>query len=328
MVVAYAGTNGGPMADPPGSNPNFLVTNAQGATGRVSLGTFAPSLTPRKRRNLRGNDEITTTARSNPEYADTGDGTGRVTTKEVRQLINNLKEIINHQTAVIESTKTDLLEVKQEQQALKDTNKQLTEEVQALRKQVERLPATPPATPPTRSWAAVVANTDNLGQPTTNQHNPKEQNCVRISTPRTCGDPQDNEGNSGNIFGRYLPTAAANTQIRAALLSTPPTQDVQVAGIGTTKTGYVVRFKDPGSADVARNNTEWLTELGNDTKLVKPRFGVAVHRTPTEEFNLDGDKHQAIQKIMEENELTKHGHQIEDLAWLKKKDKALDIMSH
>ena len=42
-----------------------------------------------------------------------------------------------------------------------------------------------------------------------------------------------------------------------------------------------------------------------------------------EEFNLDGDKHQAIQKIMEENELTKHGHQIEDLAWLKKKDKAL-----
>jgi hypothetical protein len=28
---------------------------------------------------------------------------------------------------------------------------------------------------------------------------------------------------------------------------------------------------------MARNNTEWLTELGNDTRLVKPRFGVAVH---------------------------------------------------
>ncbi|KAJ9480490.1 hypothetical protein VN97_g13078, partial [Penicillium thymicola] len=78
-----------------------------------------------------------------------------------------------------------------------------------------------------------------------------------------------------------LPTPAANAHIRTALSKTLSTQDAQVAGIGTTKTGYVIRFKNQASAETARNNTEWLTELGNDTRLVKPRFGVAVHHIPT-----------------------------------------------
>ncbi|CAG8879485.1 unnamed protein product [Penicillium salamii] len=107
-----------------------------------------------------------------------------------------------------------------------------------------------------------------------------------------------------NNFGRYLPTETANTHIRTALLSTPSTQDAQVAGVGTTKTGYVIRFKDPESAEAARNNSEWLNELGNNTKLVKPRFGVVVHRTPTDDFDLENANAQAIEKIMEENELT------------------------
>lgn len=126
-----------------------------------------------------------------------------------------------------------------------------------------------------------------------------------------------------NNFGRYLPTETANTHIRTALLSTPSTQDAQVAGVGTTKTGYVIRFKDPESAEAARNNSEWLNELGNNTKLVKPRFGVVVHRTPTDDFDLENANAQAIEKIMEENELTGRGFQIEEIAWLKKKDKAL-----
>jgi hypothetical protein len=45
---------------------------------------------------------------------------------------------------------------------------------------------------------------------------------------------------------------------------------VQVAGIGTTKTGYVIRFKDAASAALARNNKDWLIELGNDARLVIP----------------------------------------------------------
>lgn len=151
----------------------------------------------------------------------------------------------------------------------------------------------------------------------------KDQNCVRISTQHTHVDPRDHEDSNENTFGRYLPTAAANTHIRTALLNAPATQDVQVAGVGTTKTGYVIRFKDPESAEMARNNTEWINELGNDTKLVKPRFGIVVHRTPTQDFDLEGDKIGAIEKITAENDLADRGFRVEDLAWLKKRDKVL-----
>lgn len=96
-----------------------------------------------------------------------------------------------------------------------------------------------------------------------------------------------------------------------------------MAGIGTTKTGYVIRFKDAESANTARNNTKWLNELGNNTKLVKLRFGIVVHRTLTDDFDLEGAKTHAIEKILEENEMTERGFRIEDVAWLKKKDKVL-----
>lgn len=108
-----------------------------------------------------------------------------------------------------------------------------------------------------------------------------------------------------------------------ALLNTPPTQDAQVAGVGTTKTGYVIRFKYQVSANAAHSNPEWLNELGNNTRLVKPRFGIIVHQTPMEDFDLENANAQAIEKVMEENELTEQGFQIEEVAWLKKKDKAL-----
>ncbi|KAF7184036.1 hypothetical protein CNMCM7691_004595 [Aspergillus felis] len=128
---------------------------------------------------------------------------------------------------------------------------------------------------------------------------------------------------NGNAFRRYLQTDTTNSHIRTALLSCPSTQDAQVAGIGTTKTGYVIQFKDPESAEAARTNTKWLNELGNNTKLVKLRFGVIMHRTPTEDFNLENANAEAIEKIIEENDLAGQGYQIEEVAWLKRKDKPL-----
>ncbi|KAJ5808858.1 hypothetical protein N7474_010127 [Penicillium riverlandense] len=307
------------MADPPVGAPEAPPTYTQGTRNPFSAVNFEPSFVPRKRRSPRHGDEITTSARSNPEFAATGENGGRVTTKELRQLIDSLKEIITNQTAVIESTKADLQEVKRDQQALKSINDELREEVRTLRTQIDGLASTLP----TRSWASVAAGTGNPGPPVQHQRPDKDRNCVRISTQRAYVDPQDNEDGEENAFGRYLPTATANTHIRTALLNTSATQDVQVAGIGTTKTGYMIRFKDVESAETARNNTEWLNELGNDTKLVKPRFGIVVHRTPTEGFDLNGDKAGAIEKIMSENELTEPGFQIGDLAWLKKRDKVL-----
>jgi hypothetical protein len=87
--------------------------------------------------------------------------------------------------------------------------------------------------------------------------------------------------------------------------------------------GYVIRFKDAQSAEIARNSTQWLEELGNNTKLVKPRFGIVVHQTPTEDFNLEGNKKQGIIKIMEANDLAAKDYQVKNIAWLKRKDKLL-----
>jgi hypothetical protein len=159
--------------------------------------------------------------------------------------------------------------------------------------------------------------------PNTNTIAPRPQkklNCVRISTVRPA---EISDGDNNNNFTRFLSTDAANEYIRTALSNSEPTKDVQVAGVGTTKTGYVIRFRDAQLAEKARNNTAWLEELGNETKLVKPRFGIVVHQVPTEDFNLDREKNQGIEKILEENNLTKKGFQIKDIAWLKKKDKPL-----
>jgi hypothetical protein len=96
--------------------------------------------------------------------------------------------------------------------------------------------------------------------------------------------------------------------------------------MGTTKAGYLIRFKDEKSAEIARNNKEWLQNLGQDTKIAKPRFGIVVHRTTTTEFpTLDG-KPAIIAKITQENDLAEKGIKIEDIAWLKMKTSRLEHM--
>jgi hypothetical protein len=79
-------------------------------------------------------------------------------------------------------------------------------------------------------------------------------------------------------------------------------------GIGTTKTGYIIRFKDQLSAETARSNTEWLEELGNNTKLAEQRFGVVVYRTPAEAFPPLRDKKESITNLIEENDLAARGY--------------------
>lgn len=299
------------MADPPAGPPEATPTNTQETTN-FSVEDFQPRVTniPTRVTRKRG--------RLNESYA-SEEGTGRITTREVWKLIDDLKDIIHHQTALIESTKAELQEVKHDQNVFHEQNQKLHEEVKALSAQLDTSPPAPSA----RSWAAVAASSGNANPQPSYQRPDKDQKCVRISTQRSFVDPEDNQANDGNAFGRYLPTDSANSYIRTALLSAPATQDAQVAGIGTTKTGYVIRFKNQTSAEAARNNTEWLNELGNNTKLVKPRFGVVVHRTPTEDFDLENANTEAITKIMEENDLAEQGFQIEELAWLKRKDKVL-----
>jgi peptidoglycan hydrolase CwlO-like protein len=61
----------------------------------------------------------------------------------VWKLIDSLKDIINNQTRLIESTKADLEEVKHDQNVLREQNEKLHEEVRALRTQIETSPPPP-----------------------------------------------------------------------------------------------------------------------------------------------------------------------------------------
>jgi ribosomal protein S10 len=102
--------------------------------------------------------------------------------------------------------------------------------------------------PTTRTWATVAASPNGTCQSsgTTPSYNEslkasaKEAHCVRISRK-----PRDTQTDTENLtFTRYLPTEAANAQIRNALLNADATKDLQVTGVGTTKTGYAIHFKD------------------------------------------------------------------------------------
>jgi hypothetical protein len=250
------------------------------------------------------------------EFPSLDDGK-RITYQTVASLISSLKIVITQQTNIIELARAEIHEIKTEQDTLREQNTKLQEEIQALRTQIENQATT--ILPP-KPWAEVAST---ISPPTINiiPRPQKELNCVRISTAQP--EATDNNGNNNDNFTRFLPTDTANKHIRTALSNTEPTKDVQVAGVGTTKTGYVIRFRDAQSAETARNNTAWLEELGNETKLVKPRFGIVVHRVPTEDFDLEKEKKEGIEKIMEENDLAERGFEIEDIAWLKKKDRPL-----
>ncbi|KAI3015386.1 hypothetical protein CBS147347_11193 [Aspergillus niger] len=296
------------MAVPPAGGPeNTPRTPENSARDRDEAGP----LPVRKGRATRAQTKNVTIPAV--EFPSLEDGKTRITTQVVGSLINNLKDIIQHQSTIIESTQRELQQLRNEQQILQNQNLQLIKEVRDLRARFD----TWAASPQPRTWAAVAAEAAG-GEAEQRMARPrKEPNCIRISTARPT---EDADNGDHEVFTRYLPTDIANTRIRAALSHAEATKNTEVAGIGTTKTGYVIRFKDEQSATTARNNPEWLGELGNETKLVKPRFGVVVHRVPTEDFDLDRNKGDSIDKIMQENDLAGKGYQIEDIAWLKRKE--------
>jgi hypothetical protein len=297
------------MAAPPAVDPETAPRTPENSARDGGEATLPPV---RRGRSARLQNQTTTIP--TVEFPSLEDGKTRITTQVVGNLINNLKDIIEHQSKIIESTRHEIKEIRNEQQTLRDQNLNLLKEVHDLRAQIENWTASPQ----TKTWAAVAAEA--AAGETQIRAPRKEPNCIRISTARPA---EYSDNGNHEAFTRYLPTDVANRHIRSALLHAEATKDTEIAGIGTTKTGYVIRFRDEQSATMARNNPEWLEGLGNDTKLVKPRYGVVVHRVPTEDFDLDGDKKGGIEKIMRENGLAETEYQVEDIAWLKRKDIAL-----
>jgi hypothetical protein len=91
------------MADPRATRAKLPEppTNRRGSAATPALEDQGGLTAPRTSRQTRYSDDYSSAA--NPR-----DNNGRVTTKEIRQLIDNLKEIIHHQTTLIESTKSEL----------------------------------------------------------------------------------------------------------------------------------------------------------------------------------------------------------------------------
>jgi uncharacterized protein YoxC len=206
----------------------------------------------------------------------------------------------------------------------------LQNEVKDLREQVSNLstlslPQTSQASPSSgeashnRSWSSLFPNNSSVSPNSSASRQEKRKPfCVRISTP---WNPSDT--NAGDNLARYQPLNAASNRIKEALQEDNATQNVQVAGVGSTNQGYLIRFKDKQSADAAKHSTGWLEQLGHGIKIETPKFGVVVHRTPTNEITFTDDKSESIAKITGENELATKGFKIENIAWLKRKDSPL-----
>jgi len=128
----------------------------------------------------------------------------------------------------------------------------LQEEVKSIHTKLDACSASPHST---RSWASITESgtSPSLSRATSTESLTKQLNCVRIST-----EPQSGDHDASNP-GFTSPIDSANTHIRNALLNANATKDVQVAGVGTSKTGYVVRFKDQESAETARTKTSMET---------------------------------------------------------------------
>ncbi|KAJ5515933.1 hypothetical protein N7527_007493 [Penicillium freii] len=121
------------MTDPPTGGPEPPPTNIQETITSFSVEDFQPRVTIGSSGSP---SESRKRTRSGDAFAPS-ENSGRVTIKEVWKLIGTLKDIIRHQTVVIESTQNGLQEIKYNQNVLQEQNEKLYEEVKALRTQIE-----------------------------------------------------------------------------------------------------------------------------------------------------------------------------------------------
>jgi hypothetical protein len=174
--------------------------------------------------------------------------------------------------------KTGQEELKQEQRILVAQNETLRGEIRSLREQIKS---------PNPSWATVVATPSSTpSQPTRTVTQGSKENILRIITPLPPSEPSTDN----TSLTRYIETPKASSLITKALKKDFSTREIQVAGVGTTKMGYLVRFRNKEAKETASKSKQWLKELGSGVKMVRPYFGVMVHRTPTDKVQLREDK--------------------------------------
>jgi predicted RNase H-like nuclease (RuvC/YqgF family) len=109
------------------------------------------------------------------ETATTKESNGRVTTQELRHLIEDLTEVITDQSNIIK-------EIKADQQVLKTQNVELQKQIHSLQEQLQTMATT---RAPAKTWAEVAA-TANQQDPTMSTRQPrKKPNLVRMDQHST-----------------------------------------------------------------------------------------------------------------------------------------------
>jgi hypothetical protein len=312
-----------PCGDPRSADGSGEIQSST-SNEAITINLNAPPGTPNKtrrtiptRKRARKNTETTNNGEqtSNLEFT-AGNGSKGTWLEEVAWLIAELKEILTAQTKVIESLRAGQEELKLEQRTLVAQNAGLRDEVRTLQEQLKS---------PSPSWASVVASgtatasSTNLSQPSRTSTQGSRENILKINTPQTAPEGMSDD----NSLTRYMEVSKVSSLVTEALRNDSSTQEVQVAGVRTTRAGYLIRFKDKEAKEKAWKSEQWLKQLGTGVNIAKPRFGVVVHRTPTNEVPLREDKAGAIDKIVQENNLSSKGYNIEEVAWLKRKDSPL-----
>ncbi|OJD27054.1 hypothetical protein ACJ73_01560 [Blastomyces percursus] len=127
-------------------------------------------------------------------------------------------------------------------------NASLKDEIAALETQLRKSDQ--------RAWASIVSANGTDSQPPipplaavptmskNNQNYPPL--CIRISAAPT-SEPVNNE----ESLARYLSAEEAKARVTDALQKNTQTEGVKTIGVGTTKTGYIIRFQDETSKGAA-----------------------------------------------------------------------------
>jgi hypothetical protein len=242
---------------------------------------------------------------------------------DIPPLVEYMKKELSQQKELLQLLQQGQEDARKERETLMNQNKALQNQVTDLSEKLDKvnweLETTRQRQSQQRSWARVAA------QPPINtlpqSYRKQSGNSLRVIKISTA-PPQADQDMPDDQLKKDMPQDTAAKHISDALSSCDSTKDVEVLGVGTTKTGYLIRFRTDKGKETAEKNTEWVEKLGDNTKITRPRYGVVVHLTPTEEVQIDA-KDRSIEKISEENDLTQLGHQIEDIAWMKKKDAPL-----
>lgn len=204
---------------------------------------------------------------------------------DIPPLVEYMKKELSQQKELLQLLQQGQEDAKKERETLITQNKALQKQVIDLTEKVDKisheLKTTRQQQPQQRNWARVAALPPTVPPP--QSYHKQSGNSLRVMKITTT-QLQTDQDTSDNQLKRDMPQDEAAKQISDALKECDNTKDVEILGVGSTKTGYLIRFRTDKGKETAEKNTEWVEKLGEQTKITHPRYGIVAHLTLTEEI--------------------------------------------